>query len=156
MCIAYGTMNNVNYAKMDPIEVEHRIAAARKHLEFCVKLYEIQWRSGRYFLHEHPDGAKSWQEACIRNLMKRHGVIRVTGDQCMDGLKSKDKQGVGPARGITGFLTNLVCIAKRLNKMCPNRPGHEVHRHVVLEAGRTRAAQIYPQELCKQICLGIQ
>ena len=106
MCTAYSTISRINYIKMDPIEVEHRLATARKHLEFCVKLYDIQWRSGRHFLHEHPDGAGSWQESCVKKLLVKHGVIRTTGDQCMYGLKPKDEKGVGPARKRTGFMTN--------------------------------------------------
>ena len=31
-----------------------------------------------------------------------------------------------------------------------------MHQHVRLEAGRTRAAQIYPEKLCKAICIGLQ
>lgn len=31
-----------------------------------------------------------------------------------------------------------------------------VHRHVILENGRTKAAQIYPAKLCQEICRGIQ
>ena len=156
MCTAYSTMNRINYARMDPIEVEHRLAAARKHLEFCARLYDIQWRSGRYFLHGHPDEAGSWQEKCIQRLLAKHGVIRTKCDQCMYGLKSKDEKGIGPARKRTRFMTNSPCVARRLSKMCPNGRGYEVHRHVRLENGRTKAAQIYPRELCRQICEGIR
>ena len=92
----------------------------------------------------------------MQKLMKKHVVIRAVGDQCMYGLKSKDDKGEGFARKRTGFLTNSVCVAKRLSKMCPNRNGFQVHRHVRVECGRTRVAQVYPQELCRQMCKGIQ
>ena len=43
MCTAVSQINeNVNYKNMDPREVEQRQAYGRKHLEFCVKLYELQ------------------------------------------------------------------------------------------------------------------
>ena len=62
MCGPFSTMNQINYARMTTEEVQQKLDYGRKHLEFCMKLYEIQWREGRYFLHEHPDGASSWQE----------------------------------------------------------------------------------------------
>ena len=123
----------------------------RKHLRFCAKLYAMQWRSGRYFLHEHPEGASSWHEDCIMNMLNKEGVLRVNGDQCMYGLKSNDGAREGPARKGVGFMTNSICIANKLQKRCPNRKGEQVHRHVILENGRTRAAQVYPPGLCKAI-----
>ena len=50
----------------------------------------------------------------MKRLMSRSGVQRVVGDQCQYGLKSKDDLGEGPARKRIGFLTNSVCIARRL------------------------------------------
>ena len=52
-------------------------------------------------------------------------------------------------------MTNSVCVAKRLEKRCPNRAGHEVYHHVRLENWLTRKAQEYPPELCRAICKGI-
>ena len=156
MCTEYNAMNRFNHNRMAPEAVEQRIADARKHLEFHVKLYEIQWRNGRYFLHEHPDGAGSWQENAIKNLMRKQGLQRVVGDQCQYDLKSKDEEGIAPARKRIGFLTNAACVSKKLNKRCPNTNTYQVHRHLALENGRTRAAQVYPDKLCKEICLGIQ
>ena len=132
MCTEYSTMNRMNHSRMPPEVVEQRIAYARKHLEFCVKLYEIQWRNGRHLLHEHPDGAGSRQEDTMKNLMRRQWVQRVVGDQCQFGLKPRDEEGIAPARKRTGFLINAVCIAKGLDKTCPNINTYQVHRHVVL------------------------
>ena len=109
-----------------------------------------------YLLHEHPVGAGSWQEAMVKRLMSRHGVQRVVGYQCQFGLKSKDDDGAVPARKRTGFLTNAVCIARRLNKKCPNTNVYQVHRHETLTDGRTRAAHVYPDKWCREICLGMQ
>ena len=121
-----------------------------------MKLYNLQGTAGRYFIHEHPEGASSWQEGCIRRMLNKEGVIKVTADQCQYGLKSHDKNREGLARKSTIFMTNSPCIAARLNKRCPNRCGTKVHNHVVLQVGRTRAAQIYPLGLCKAICLGLK
>ena len=156
MCTAFSTMNNANYFKMSAEEVKQRIVHGRKHLQFCAKFYAMQWKARRYFLHEHPAGATSWQETCIKDLLMKEGIIRVNGDQCVFGLKANDGTREGPARKTTGFLTNSVCIADQFNKRCPNRKGDMVHKHVTLESGRTRAAQVYLDDLCRAICEGLQ
>ena len=147
MCTAFSQMNNINYSKMDPSEEERRLAYGRKHFEFCTKLYDIQWRAGRYFLHEHPAEASSWHEKCISNLLQRHGVARVNGDLCQYGMTTTAEGVTGPARKRTGFLTNFPCIAQQLSKRCPNKLGKYVHQHIRLESGPKKAAQIYPPEL---------
>ena len=81
-------MNRVNYSRMSQEEVNYRMVCGRKHMKFCAKIYAIQWRTGRYFLHEHPEGASSWEEQCIKSLLAKEDVIRVNVDQCMYGLKS--------------------------------------------------------------------
>ena len=156
MCTAFSTMNRINYARMSDEDVKQRIEYGRKHIQFCAKLYAMQWRAGRYLLHEHPEGASSWQEECIANMLCKEGVMRVNGDQCPYGLQTKDGAKVGLARKATGFMTNSICIAQKLDKRCPNPSGNPIHQHIVLDNGRTRAAQIYPEKLCKAICEGLQ
>ena len=155
MCTAFSQMNNINYSRMDPREVARRKEYGRKHFEFCTKLYDMQWSAGRYFLHEHPAEASSWKERCIVEFMRKHGVTRVNGDQCQYGLTTTANGVTGPARKNTGFMTNSPCIARQLNRKCPNRNGWQEHKHIHLEGGRTRAAQVYPPELCKAICNGL-
>ena len=41
-------------------------------------------------------------------------------------------------------------------KRCPNNKANTVHKHVRLESGRAKAAQIYPPELCQAICRGFK
>ena len=79
----------------------------------------------------------------------------MVGDQCRYGLVAKGQEGYGPARKSTGFMTNSPCIALQLQRRCPNRDGYQIHKHVRLERGRTKAAQVYPLELCKVICRGL-
>ena len=156
MCTALSIMNQINYAKMAPEEVQRRLEYGRTHFEFCAKLYAIQWKSGRYFLHEHPAEATSGQEDCIKRVLQKQGVTKVTGDQCMYGLQSNDGHRTGLARKRTGFMTNSAFIARQFEKRCPKQFVHEVHRHVRLECGHTRKAQEYPPDLCRAICTGIQ
>ena len=53
MCGPFSCMNNLNYHHMSEEEKRQKLDYGRRHLEFCVKLYELQWKEGRYFLHEH-------------------------------------------------------------------------------------------------------
>ena len=57
MCIACSQLNNINHCRMEPTEVQRRMEYGRRHLEFCTRLYNIQWEAGRYLLHEHPASA---------------------------------------------------------------------------------------------------
>ena len=60
MCRPFGTMNNFNYAKMTPEEVEEKLRAAMVHVNFALDLCLRQYMAGRLFLFEHPAGANSW------------------------------------------------------------------------------------------------
>ena len=62
------------------------LEAAKEHIRFVVKLYKRQVEAGRWFLHEHPAGATSWQMAEVVKLSKELGVIINVADQCMYGL----------------------------------------------------------------------
>ena len=74
----------------------------------------------------------------------------------MYGFRAWNGTKQGPARKGAGFTTNSICIAQSLNKRCPNRRGHQVHQHGILEGGRTRVAQVYQAGPCKAICEGLQ
>ena len=76
-------------------------------------------------------------------------------DQCQYGLTTTANGMSAPARTSIGFMTNSPCIVKQLDKKCPNRWGWQVHKHIRLEDGRTKAAQVYPPELCAAICQGL-
>ena len=89
---------NLNWDKMDPEVVEERRRMARVHLEFCAKLYKIQQESGRYFLHEHPRSAASWQEETMKKMCQSEGVLTVDADQCMFGLTTEGPDGAGRAQ----------------------------------------------------------
>ena len=120
------------------------------HLLFCARLYREQIGQGRYFLHEHPKSACSWQEKCMKSLINDPLVMRTEIDQCAYGLVSKDELGEGPARKPTSFLTNSVAMANVLSKKCGG-----CERHVQLVEGRARAAQEYPRGLCRAVTKGI-
>ena len=77
-------------------------------------------------------------------------LTSVNMDSCQ-----KNRLGNGPVRKAMGFPTNSPCIAMELQKKCPNRSGQVHHRHVTLEGGRTKSAQVYPEGLCRAIGQGL-
>ena len=101
MCTVHSVMNNINSARMPPEIVRERFEHAREHLKFATQFYRFQVQEGPYFLHEHPEGASSWQEACIKGVLKIEEVERVVADQCRYGLTAKDGKEHGPARKST-------------------------------------------------------
>ena len=68
MCTAFSVLQQWNYPKVDPQAVADKLKTARMHLEFCMNIYRMQMQSGRYFIHEHPKGATSWQEIAVQKL----------------------------------------------------------------------------------------
>ena len=72
--------------------------------EFCASLYQEQFKNSRYFLHEHPAHASSWQTDIMEKLMREPGVMRVTCDQCVYGCEAEDNLLV---KKPTSFLPRL-------------------------------------------------
>ena len=102
---------------MDPNKVRLLKEEAMKHLEFCCDLYKIQVASNRYFLHEHPWSAHSWNTQCIRELHKLKGVSAIRGDMCRFGMKQSDNLGVGRIYKPTGWCSNSPEIRAQMHKL---------------------------------------
>ena len=112
MCTMFSALQHLSKNERRP-GWEDKFAEAKRHIEFVVELYEIQWRAGRLFLHEHPATATSWDLECIRQLESKFGVVLTRADQCMYGLETYGKQGEAKAaKKATKFLTNIVGIGK--------------------------------------------
>ena len=155
-CAVYSAISNANHARMSQEEVAERCRYVWKHLGFRSKLYQIQVVAGRYFPHERPHGASSWEETCIRELIRKQGVIKVVGDQCRYGFKSKHRQGEGLDRKRVGFMIHSIGVAQQLRRRRPNQAGYITNRHAIPEGGRTKRTHVHPRELCKAICIGSQ
>eukprot|EP00973_Karenia_brevis_P035276 4865280-Karenia_brevis.AAC.1 len=141
---------------MDPAVATEKWNEAIRHLNFCVHLYKLQIRGGRYFLHEHPLTATSWQAPSIKEVMKQYGVIATNINMCAYGMQSTDEQGTSYVYKPTQFLTNSPAIAEKLADKCSNKTSRWPHRHVHLVNGRAKKAQVYPPGLCKAICHGLK
>ena len=150
MCTAFSTWQRINNKIRDPYVVACEKKRAVMHLEFCIELYREQLRHGRYFLHEHPAYATSWQEEAMRGLMGEQGVETATCDQCMYGCKSADGM---PVKKPTMFLTNAPELAKRLRTRCKGRGGLCTRpgggQHAQCRGKTARLAAVYDFKLCR-------
>ena len=92
---------------MSQEERDKRMKEAREHLRFVCTLYKLQHDEGRYFVHEHPQGAGSWTEDVIEHTREYTGAEILTIDQCQYGLLSTMTEGeVLPALKPTKIMTN--------------------------------------------------
>ena len=82
-CTAFCSWQALNAAKegRDEAKVAALKAEAEAHMLFITEIYQMQLDAGRYFLHEHPAGATSWQLECVKRILSHGGVDRVNGDQ---------------------------------------------------------------------------
>ena len=129
-----------------------QLGKARKHVEFCCKLYEYQLKRGAHFVHEHPWGAKSWDMECVTKLIHNEDVMIAMVDQCRFGLETSGEDGsIGPARKRTGFMSSSWTVIEELDGACNGL--HKRHNHLI--DGRAKEAEVYPPELCRAICRGV-
>ena len=117
MCGPFSTMNNFNYAKMAPEEVEEKLRAAMVHVKFALDLCLRQYMAGRLFLFEHPAGASSWSTNMMRDMLGLAGVHTAKFDFCELGMETKGPDGTtAPARKRTTVMTNSPNIAEVLRQ----------------------------------------
>ena len=79
-CTSFCRWQALNAARLDGL---HRAALRGElHVRFCCKLYELQAEAGRYYIHDHPANAMSWQLEEVKELLRTDGARQVVSDQC--------------------------------------------------------------------------
>ena len=158
-CTAYSTWQALNAARhgWPPGEAERRRGASDVHLAFVCDLYRLQMANKRYFLHENPDQAASWQRECIKDILEDKRVERIVGDQCQYGQHSFKGD---PVKKPTGWMSNSKELLKSLDKRCGGRGGlcsrREGGRHATASGRVAREAAVYPFRLCRAILRGFR
>eukprot|EP00969_Alexandrium_andersonii_P248977 11003168-Alexandrium_andersonii.AAC.1 len=71
---------------MRPEEVERRKWEVRIHLDFAIRLCEVQLGRGARFLHEHPASATSWGSKGMQRLFERPEASSAIGHMCRFGM----------------------------------------------------------------------
>ncbi len=156
-CSPYSTWQTLNNARQGwPAgELERRRVAGDVHLAFVCELYALQMEGGRYFLHENPDKATSWDRECMQKLLQDERVHRSVGDQCQFGQQSYLGD---PVKKPTGWLSNSPEILKAISRRCRGQGGECSRRaggrHAVAAGRIAREAAAYPFRLCRAILQG--
>ena len=71
---------------------------------------------------------------------------KTTAHMCRFGMRARDHLGEGLVKKPTGFMTDSPYLEAELSRLCDG-----THRHVQLLGGRAKAAQVYPESLCRTI-----
>ena len=120
-CTMFSSLQNLRKSKRNQAEFQRKLEVAKKHVRFCVSLYEIQMAEGRYFLHEHPRNATSWAMAEVVELANTEGVATTTCDMCAFGMEITDRQGRALVEKAIKFLTSSPEVCRHINRRCSNR-----------------------------------
>ena len=148
-CGPFSQLQRLNYPRMRMEQAIVMLQDGLQHLEFAMQVFEWQVRRGRWALFEHPQGSAAWQEESVRRREELPGVEKVTGDQCMYGLRVKEGEEL--SKKSTGFMSNSEKILQRLSKRCSGD-----HPHQELIGGRAKKAEEYPPQLCREIVKGLR
>ena len=60
-------------------------------------MYNIQCKANRYFAHEHPSSASSWNRPEVFAMLLQEEVELVEVDMCHFGMVASDKYGYLPS-----------------------------------------------------------
>ena len=83
-CTVFSSMQNINQKYHDTPEWHNKYEEGVSLLQFAVDVYWDQVARGKFFLHEHPATASSWDLPMIKELAEHPGVVIVMGI-CADG-----------------------------------------------------------------------
>ena len=137
----------LNKSKMGRQRYERELRLAVDHILFMLEIYQMQIDGGRYFLHEHPAGASSWQLPEVQQFILTNEVELITNHLCMFGLQVEGQGEKGLAKKPTRWMTNAPELAAALNVQCNGQ-----HPHLKILGGqRSAQAQVYPVKLIKTI-----
>lgn len=84
-CTWAGGWFHLNKYFMDPSELAEKQRLTTLFVNFCCELIEIQLKSNRRVLFEHPQGSSVWSMPSVRSLLDRTHLIDL--DMCCFGLK---------------------------------------------------------------------
>ena len=155
MCTVFSAIQAINVARRDPAIVEREKVAGRVHLQWCCYLYRKQIARGMYFLQEHPNGATSWMEPCVLEVLGLDSVKRIRADQCQHGQES---DAGNPIKKPTGFMSNAPHLLEALDQRCFGRRGAcsrpQGGRHQDCLGKVARRAAIFSDLMCEIILSG--
>ena len=126
-CTAFSTWNQgLNAMRMNPALRRKSLREGRLHLRFVAAMCQLQLDHQRHFLFEHPQGAASWKEECIQQLLRHPDVDSVTSHQCEYGLYSRAPDGRWlRCKKPTRWMSSSMHVLQRLSKRCRGDHAHQ-------------------------------
>ena len=118
----WQALNAYRYNRGDELQRER--VRSIVHLRFLIELYHIQMDNKRYFVHEHPARAASWELDIIKDVMNDPRVDRADCDQCQYGAEVRFGSKLGaPVCKPSGFMSNSPFTLSELKVRCQGRQG---------------------------------
>ena len=108
--------------RKDKEELQRERVKTLVHVGFCAELYAEQMSHGRWFLHEQPAVAQSWDLTVTKALRKDPRNQIVLGHMCRHGIEVYGELVLKP----TKWMTNSNEIAKEVGAQCAG--GHKHRR----------------------------
>ena len=141
--------DNVNYIRRKILLLMRRAKARKllkKVVDWCVK----QIQDGRFFLLENPVTSRIWVEPLILKLAKLPGVsFSICHSGAYGATNSKNQM----IRKTFRFMGNCPHVLARLTRRLSPE---QLRQCVKLEGKETTLSQHYPDEMVKQILIGIK
>ena len=143
MCRMFSKLQNLNRKRMGEENFQAAYRDAIEHLKFCLELYTLQERAGRYYLHEHPASASSWSLKEMVEFIASTNAGLSTMDMCMYGMRIQDQAIMKTTR----WMSNAHYLLQALGQRCDGS-----HNHLPLIGGnKSQLSQVYPDKLCQAI-----
>ena len=156
MCTAFSRLQALNKHRRKASDIEKDLRIGKMHVNFCMKLCQIQHDEGRLFMFEHPDLASSWELESVKKVSRMDEVMITRFDMCEfeENCKKDDQGREVRTMKPTKIMSNSMEISRRLGIKCSNKFKSEGDRHVHehLLGGKAKQAQIYTKKLCRMIC----
>ena len=145
MCSATGQVKNKSKHHLGNKDNTNIHDVGEKHLEFCMKLYQMQLDNGMYFLHENAGGPENETHPKVKQLVEDWRVYEVEGSVCSIEMDKKNIE-----RRKTTFITNAECIARRMGRKCEGGK-----KGILAKGERPRYDEIYTEDMCKEVIRGL-
>ena len=69
-CDPFSSLLNISKYRCDPYKRQASFERGKQLLHTAVRFYKKQYHEKRFFLHEHPFSATSWDDEEIRSLQR--------------------------------------------------------------------------------------
>ena len=79
MGTAFSALQSLNKRRKDQGKPATLMVKGLRHMRFAIKLYRLQSEQGRWFLHKHPNSARSLRIPEMQELVNDLGIGKTVG-----------------------------------------------------------------------------